>query len=406
MGAVHDWLWLATREKLSRRTMHKLVEHFGSPGAVFEASRSAFQEIGLRREEQEVLSNKSMAWPNRIADACARLGIWIMTYQDADYPERLRNIYDPPCVLYGKGDRALLAELPAVAIVGTRKCSDYGKRVASALGFQLARRGMLVVTGLARGIDTQAATGALRAGRPTIGVLGGGIDVVYPRENKKVYQDVADRGLLLSEYPPGTRPLGPHFPVRNRIMSGLSLGVVIVEGDRRSGALITARHALEQGRDVFAIPGNIDAPLSVGPNRLLRDGAIPVLETDDIIREYIQHYPDQLWTADQLDQDPGAGPGTQRSDQSERRRESAKIEVDKRERNDYIDLNDAVDPFTDIEKAVLRALEETPLQAEDLATRTQIPSGQLLSTLTLLELRGVVTQTPGKCFHRNGTLRE
>ena len=406
MGAVHEWLWLATREKLSRRTIHNLVAHFGSPGAVFEANRSALQEIGLRREEVEVLSNKSMAWPNRIADACARLGIWIMTYQDADYPERLRNIYDPPCVLYGKGNRALLADLPAVAVVGTRKCSDYGKQVASMLGFQLAQRGMLVVTGLARGIDTMAATGALRTGRPIIGVLGGGIDVVYPSENQKVYQDVANNGLLLSEYPPGTRPLGPHFPVRNRIMSGLSLGVVIVEGNRRSGALITARHALEQGRDVFAVPGNIDSPLSIGPNRLLQDGAIPVLETDDIIREYIQHYPDRLWLADQLDQNQEADPGAHRSSQSERRRESSKIEVDKRERNDYIDLNDAVDPFTEIEKAILKALEETPIQAEDLAVRTKIPSGQLLAALTLLELRGVVTQTPGKCFHRNGTLRE
>ncbi|MGI6498916.1 MAG: DNA-processing protein DprA [Oscillospiraceae bacterium] len=407
MSTLNYWLWLATKDGLRRETIYRAVDFFGSPEAVYEADQDAYEALGLHKEEQQALCNKAMARPNSILDTCDRLGIWLMTYQDADYPTRLRNIYDPPCVLYGKGKRIHFDETPAVAIVGTRRCSPYGKKVAATLGFQLAYRGMLVISGLAKGIDTVAMTGALRAGVPVVGVLGCGIDVVYPRENREIYRDVASSGTLLSEYPPGTQPLGPHFPVRNRIMSGLSLGVIVVEGPMRSGSLITARHALEQGRDVFAVPGNIDSPLSLGPNRLLRDGAIPVTHADDVIGEYIQQYPTKLHLSPKTMEDRMPNRGEQRRVLAEGHQSSTKKEVDKWEAKDYIDLNDSVEPFTEQEKAILKALgTQSPTQADELAARTEIPPGQLLSALTVLELRGVVLQTPGKCFQRNGDIRE
>jgi DNA processing protein len=406
MSTLKYWLWLATREGLSRATIYKAVDCLGSPEGVYEADQEAYEALGLRPEERHALSNKAMARPNKILDTCDRMGIWMMTYQDADYPARLRNIYDPPCVLYGKGKRIHFDETPAVAIVGTRRCSPYGKKVAATLGFQLAHRGMLIISGLAKGIDTVAMTGALRAGVPVVGVLGCGIDVVYPRENREIYRNVAAAGTLLSEYPPGTQPLGAHFPVRNRIMSGLSLGVVVVEGPMRSGSLITARHALEQGRDVFAVPGNIDSPLSLGPNRLLRDGAIPVLHADDVIAEYIQQYPTKLQFSPETIEKITPNRVEQESVLAGINQGSTKKEVDKWETKDYIDLNDSVEPFAEQEKAILRALERNPMQVDDLIARTQMPPGQILSMLTVLELRGVVSQTPGKCFQRNGEIRE
>ncbi len=406
MATLKYWLWLTTREGVSRETIYKVVTHFGTPEAAYEGDQEAYRALGISQEEQNALSNKAMARPNRILDTCDRMGIWIMTCQDADYPARLRHIYDAPCVLYGKGKRIHFDEEPAIAVVGTRKCSSYGKKVAATLGFQLAYRGMLVISGLASGVDTAAIAGALRAGVPVVGVLGGGIDVVYPRENKDLYRKVAETGVLLSEYPPGTRPLGPHFPVRNRIMSGLSLGVIVVEGPMRSGALITARHALEQGRDVFAVPGNIDSPLSLGPNRLLRDGAIPVLQADDVIAEYFEQYPTKLRFSPEM---MGyAAPNQQEKIASfkEKGLESTKKEVDKKETKDYIDLNDSANPFTEEERIILRSLETKPMQVDELAERTKLVSSQLLSALTVLELRGVVLQTPGKCFQRVGEIRE
>lgn len=407
MSALKYWIWLSTREELRRKTIERLLERFGAPEAVYEADREAYAELALRPEEQKALEEKDMTRAYKILDTCSALDIWVMTRQDADYPTRLRHIDDAPCVLYGKGRRIHFDEEPAVAVVGTRKCSGYGRKVAYDLGAGLTRQGMLVISGLARGIDAEAARGALHAGGPTAAVLGGGIDVIYPQENESLYHSVAEHGMLLSEYPPGTKPLGAHFPMRNRIISGLSLGTVVVEAPARSGALITARHAMEQGRDVFAVPGNIDLPLSAGPNRLLRDGAAPVLQADDIVSEYLHLYPDKLRLARE------AAPQMAAFHQAETRPESTRVsippekkEVDKRKGNDYIDLNDVLEPYHEKEKVILRALEPEPMQIDHLAERTQMQPRELLPLLTMLELRGVVLQTPGKCFYRCGELRE
>lgn len=291
----------------------------------------------------------------------------------------------------------------AVGIVGARKCSPYGIRTAESLGFQLAKLGLLVVSGLARGVDTAAVQGALQAGGPAAAVLGCGLDVVYPPENRALYEDVAENGLLLSEYPPGTRPLAHHFPVRNRIISGLSLGVVVVEGRAASGALITARHALEQGRDVFAVPGNIDSPMSVGPNRLLRDGAIPLLSGEDVAREYIHLYPHRIKSPSVRDTPvreetakaaPAPPPGEE------------KKEVDKSRTKAYIDLQEHPGEFTEDELAILRVLGDRKLHADEMIAMTGLPAGRVLSVLTILQLRELVEQYPGKFFEARMILRE
>lgn len=224
-----------------------------------------------------------------------RLGLRILTMQDADYPARLRGIFEPPCLLYVKGTLPAFDEEVAVAMVGTRACTPYGTQSAEKIAYGLAKQGALVVSGAARGIDSAAHRGALRAGGVTVAVLGNGLDVVYPEENAGLYRDIAATGALLSEYPPGTAAEGWHFPIRNRIISGLCLATVVVEAPlERSGALITANTALEQGRDVFAVPGPIDASASRGCNRLIADGAGLVSESWDILREYQAMYPHKI----------------------------------------------------------------------------------------------------------------
>ena len=265
------WLWLASRRNLSPREQLAVLRHFGTPEAAYCAEKSALSEVeGLRSTAS--LEDKSLMEPEEILNECYRKQISILTYQDAAYPDRLRSIDDPPMVLYYQGTVPAIDTEPVIAVVGTRKASAYGLVQAKQLGYQLGRMGAVVVSGGADGIDTMAMKGALTAGAPVIGVLGCGVDVVYPAANRGLFEDVRARGWLVSEYPPGTAAIGTHFPVRNRILSALSLGVLVGEAPEKSGALITARRALEQGRDVFALPANVDSATCAGNLRLLRGG--------------------------------------------------------------------------------------------------------------------------------------
>ena len=274
MAALKYWVWLTTLPGLTNRSKLLLLEHFPSPEDIYYAQPEDLPPVeGLSSSQAALLSDKSTDRAEDVLARCAKGDIFLLTMQDALYPDRLRNIYDPPVLLYGRGRMPLFDEEAAVSVVGTRTCTPYGISAAEELGYQLAKEGAVVVSGLAKGIDGASHRGALRAGGFTAAVLGGGVDVVYPAENRRLYEDIAATGVLLSEYPPGTEPVGSHFPVRNRILSGLSLAVLVVEAPERSGALITANTALEQGRDVFAVPGPIDAPNSRGSNRLIRDGA-------------------------------------------------------------------------------------------------------------------------------------
>lgn len=241
MAALKYWVWLTTLPGLTDHSKLLLLQHFSSPEDIYYADEEALWQVeGLKKEQAALLNSKSLTAADRILSDCARKDIFLVTMADAMYPDRLRNIYQPPLLLYGKGAMPLFDEEAAVAVVGTRSCTPYGVHCAEKLGYELTQQGAMVVSGMAKGIDGAAMRGALRFGGFTCGVLGGGVDVVYPAENRRLYEDIAATGVLLSEYPPGMEPKGSHFPVRNRIISGLSLGVLVVEAPERSGALITA----------------------------------------------------------------------------------------------------------------------------------------------------------------------
>jgi len=275
------WIWLATRPHMTDWVKATLVRHFGDAESVYFAGDYSGIE-GLTQEGIEALKDRNLTPAEEILAQCDREGLQILTYQDAAYPKRLQNIPDPPLVFYYKGRLPDFDGLPLIGVVGTRRASAYGLTAAKRMGYQIARCGGVVVSGMAAGIDGMSMKGALTAGGTVVGVLGCGADVVYPIGNRSLFSDTARYGCILSEFPPGTPPVKWNFPKRNRVISGLSCGVLVVEAPEKSGALITARQAADQGRDVFVVPGNIDVDTFVGSNRLLRDGATAVSSGWDI----------------------------------------------------------------------------------------------------------------------------
>jgi DNA processing protein len=297
-----------------------------------------------------------------VLEEVERLGARTLISDDADYPALLREIPEPPPVLFALGDLGLL-ERPAVAIVGSRDHSDYGGEVARALAWGAASAGLVVVSGMARGLDAVAHNAALEAGGATIGVLGNGLGVIYPAANRALYQRVAERGLLLTEFPPGEKPSAGSFPRRNRLISGLARVTVVVEAAEGSGALITAGTALDQGRDVMVVPGNITSPSSVGANRLIRDGAEPLLSSDDLLA----HYPEAVRPPEGFAATP---------------------------------TRPLPEALSAADRAVAELLGTEPVVLDDLVGRSGRPPQELLAVLCALEIAGVVEQSPGRMFRR------
>ena len=395
------WVWLAELPRLKGPERLALLRHFGSPEELFFADREELLLVeGLPPARAELALNRDLSAADRILADCQGLGQRIMTIQDAEYPQRLRNIFNPPLVLYVKGRMPVMDEEAAIAVVGTRECTPYGTACGERLGRELAASGAVVVTGLARGVDSAAARGALRAGGTVVGVTGGGLDVVYPPENGDLYADVAATGVLLSEYPPGSPPDKAHFPVRNRIMSGLSVAALVVEAPGHSGALITARLALEQGREVYAVPGPIDAPDSVGCNRLIRDGAGLAAEGWDILRDFQERFPEKLRPAGKL---PAWTPLPTRRRAEPRRKPEPAPEPEKAPALRAVSR----EGLTDDQIALLGVLEpEGPVQVDDLIESTGIPARRVSSALTMLEIDGCVRQHDGKRYTRTVALTE
>ena len=387
------WVWLSELKGLRNQTRLALLRRFGDPESIFYADADELLLTdGVERSQLKLLENHDLAPADRILADCQRLDIRLLTLSDAAYPGRLKNIYDPPALLYCKGRLPLLDDLLCVAVVGTRDCTPYGVACAEKLGFGLASSGAAVVSGLAKGIDAAAIRGALRAGGVTVGVVGNGLDVYYPYESRYLYEDVASAGILLSEYPPGTEPASGHFPVRNRIISGLSLAALVVEAPEKSGALITAATALEQGRDVFAVPGPIDAPASVGCNCLIRDGAGLVSDASDILREYEGRFVLNL---------------KESREQPETLGYQARMAPEPKPVAPTLSLRHSDAELTDDQIAVLKALSDTePMQVDDLTELVEIPTRRVLSALTVLEIDQYVAQHPGKRYTRTVTVIE
>lgn len=402
------WIWLATRPSFTDRQKIALLHHFSDAEDVFFASRDAYAQVdGMTQEMLESLSDKDLTGAEKILDGCVQKNIQICTYTDAAYPARLKNITDPPVILYYRGNLAGIDAQPAIAVVGTRKASAYGMTTASRMGYQIARCGGILVSGLAEGIDGSAMKGALTAGGSIIGVLGCGVDVVYPPSHRSLYLDTERNGCLVSEFPPGTRPYRWNFPKRNRIISGLSNGVLVIEAPYQSGSLITARLGLDQGRDVFVVPGNIDVETCQGSNALLRDGAIAVTSGWDVLSEYVHLYPGKVRkdsvTPLQLMKEHKEKTVlyvAQKSAFSHKNgasdKKNAKEPIDKRDVPLYSDRQEVWSSLSSQEQALLMPLKQGECSADDLIAASGLPAGKVLAMLTMLQIRGVVQLLPGK----------
>jgi DNA processing protein len=404
-SALKYWLWLTRLPGLSNQSRLSLLRHFGTPENVYFAEEPEFALVeGLLRQQAALLSDHSLDAAERVLERCQKLSLHLITLQDANYPDRLRNIYDPPCLLYVKGRLPPLDEEIVVSVVGTRKCTPYGVACAEGISYGLATGGAIVASGLARGVDSAAIRGALLGGGATVGVLGNGIDVIYPRENAGLYEDVAASGALISEYPPGTEPLPGNFPIRNRILSGIAVGALVVEAPLKSGALITASRALEQGRDVFAVPGPIGAYASQGCNRLIQDGAALVADANDILEAYAARFPDKLRQSRDI---PVILPEPVQEGQPAHKAKAAP-EPDAPPTPAALPAVSVADgDITPEQAAILRLMSaEDPIQADDLIDLSGLPTRQVLADLTMLEIGGYVKQYPGKRYTRLAEVRD
>ena len=297
MNHLVYWIWLSLRCGAGSELGSYLLKHFATPKDVYEATEEEFFALeGITKEIVSALMDRDLVYAEKIAEYCERVNVGILTLDSPNYPNRLRSIYAKPILLYYRGKLPNIDENVLIACVGTRKCSPTGMQTAYTLGMELVHGGAIVVSGMASGIDSATQKGAISAGGHTIAVLGCGIDRVYPIENKELMEKIASTGTILTEYAPGTDPLGKNFPIRNRIISGLCQGTVVVEADIKSGSLITAKYALKQGRDIFAFPGKANDPNSTGTNMLIQNGASLVTCARDILLDYEPLYPGKIMT--------------------------------------------------------------------------------------------------------------
>lgn len=394
------WLWLAQCNEVKDGVKAALVRQFEDPERLFFAEKQEILDAeieGLTGEHLDILLRHDLSAAEETLSDCAKAGLQVLTYDSPLYPRRLKAIYDPPIVLYYRGTLPDFDKLPTIGVVGTRHPSVYGRQAAKRLGGEIAAAGGLVVSGLAEGIDGAAMEAALSAGFPAVGVLGCGADVVYPRKHKALFQETERLGCILSEYAPGSPPLGWHFPRRNRIISGLSCGVVVVEAPERSGSLLTAKHALEQGRDVFVVPGNVDMESFRGSNRLLRSGAIAVSSGRDVMEEYDLLYPEKLLPKKRLDK-------PKKAEKQEPKPEAPEIlkkkTIDNGNPPPYSGQNDILQGLSADEQTVMTAIGTGIESVDDVIAQTGLPSGKVLGILTMLEIRKKIVRHPGKRVSR------
>lgn len=398
---LEHWIWLAGLPQLQTWQKLSLLQHFHDPEELYNASASALSQVSSQLAT--LLQNKDLTPARAILRACREKNIQLVTLPDDAYPRRLRNTADAPLLLYYKGHLPDWDAQPVIGIVGTRKASPYGLSVAKQLSSQISVCGGLVVSGGAAGIDTLALQGALACGKKTVAILACGLDWVYPKSNASLFDRILENGCLLSEYPPGQQPLRWHFPERNRIISGVSNGVLIVEAPCGSGALITAGKALEQGRDVFAVPGNIDVPTCAGSNALLQGQAAPVLTGWDVMKEYAPLYPNIVSRreppgeaiAPQAEEIEPVPPAPQTPKRTHSPRSSGKFPIDNGRKSPYSGINNPQPALNPEEKAVLALLNAQPVPVDAVIAQADIAPNRVLSVLTMLAVKGVVKNHPG-----------
>ncbi|GMU91607.1 MAG: DNA processing protein DprA [Candidatus Hydrogenedentota bacterium] len=382
-----DWLTLALIPGVGTVLFVRLLARFRTPGAVLKAGRAALEEVVGPKLAQRIAQYSDVADVAGQESAMAKCGASLITMEDPRYPLRLAEIYDPPLLLFVRGELRDEDQY-CVAVVGTRRATPYGIRMAEKFGREMAARGVTVVSGMAAGIDAAAHRGALEAGGRTIAVLGCGADVVYPQQNAELMKEIIKHGCVISQFPMGTSPSPGQFPYRNRIISGLSMGTLIVEAPLTSGALITARQAAEQGREVFAVPGQVGVTNSQGPHALIREGAKLVETVEDILVEL--ELPAHVRSREPR-------PSESRADAELPPRRAQAPEA-QQPRTEAAPRRGAPVPANAPERSVLNALKPEGAHVDEIAAACRISVSEALSTLTLLELKGLVRQFSGKRF--------
>ena len=372
MDLEHSLPWLALRltPGLGARLAGKLLRQFGSPEEISQASLTELEACQLPAAvAQAVFSKAAFRDAEKELAQVRKAGCRLIHWGESEYPKRLLEIYDPPPLVYVRGNEQVLNR-HTISIVGTRRPTPYGNQIAERLARDLAEHGLVVASGLARGIDSSAHRGACAASRGgTVGVLGSGIDVIYPKENRKLFEEVEKRGAILTEFPMGTYPAPENFPVRNRMVAGMALGVIVVQGAQYSGSLITSRLAMEFGREVYGVPGNVTEPVSFAPNQLIKQGAKLVGSWEDVIEELPTEIRAELFPMEATTQE---------------------------ERASLFEQN-----LSPIEKRLFDLIRiEEPIHLDELVERTGLSSSETLAALCEMEMRGIIRQMPGKQFVR------
>lgn len=398
MAAIEYWLWLSTSAKLSPRAKTVLLKHYGSPEAMYEAPRGEITKLlGRHSEGAETLEKRDLSSALRTIDRCKMQNIEVISIDDPRYPVRLKNIYAPPHIVYVKGRLPKIDEEPAIAVIGTRNASPYGIKMGRKLGFEIAKCGGVVISGLTKGIDAAGAEGTLIADGKCIGVLG----VPHELARGKMAEELAVRGALISEYPPGAGVHRQFFRARNRIAAGLSIGVVVVEAPFKSGTKLFVDEAVEQGKEIFAVPGNADCENCAGTNAMLKDGAKPVTEGWDVMSEFVKLYPEKIKRS--TERIPGTCVKPEQSElvKTEKTHKDNKKVIDKPDSTEYIDLKKQLESLSPSQLSIVSAMDREAMQVDEIIERTHLSPAKVLADLTLLQLKGCVSQQSGKRFTLN-----
>ena len=430
------WIWLSEALGAASRDFRALISMYENPYEIFHIEDEELECItGISERTRKVLANKDLQRATQILDECERLGIGVLPFSDARYPNALRELKDPPVLLYYKGSIPDLNRLLSIGMVGTRRMSAYGMQSAYQIAYELASVGAVVVSGMAAGIDGVCAAAALAANGVTVAVLGCGLDVVYPRHHKPLMEEIERHGVIFSEYPPGTRPNHYHFPIRNRLISGLSQGTVVVEAGLGSGSLITAKNAILQGRDVFALPANVGSHGAEGSNGLLQDGANLVLGTADILKPYRYVYAGVLDTEvlEQAKRSSKADlayldrmgvieltrptrdvppPVCAAEETSPKQKKKTVRKTPPQNRVDATEAaktpspskqtpDEVLSSLTPVQLAVLEAIPDDRAVTVDSLGGTGYSFGDIIAALTMLEILGLVQKLPGALYTKS-----
>ena len=392
MSAIKYWLWLNAASTVPPKAKSALLEHYGSPEEMYFAPLGEYRRLlGDRIEGVDELEKRDLDRALRIIDECEKQNISIISCQDALYPDRLKNIYSPPSILYVKGTLPAIDDEALIAVIGTRKASPYGIKMGRKMGYEIAKCGGIVVSGLTNGIDAAGAEGALNAGGKVIGVLG----TAHEKDKSALAADVAKSGALISEYPPGTNTQNAFFRARNRISAGLSVGVVVVEAPEKSGARLFANEAADLGKELFAVPGNADSPNCVGTNMLLKEGAKPVTEGWEVLCEFEALYPNRISHTRDMTM-----PEEHKETPPEPEKETKKV-IDKPKSAAYIDLKTALEGLSETQMKIVSVMEKPSMHVDDIIEQSGFSPARTLADLTMLQLKGIVTQEKGKRFTLN-----